>query len=160
MDFDLAVHLQDDLFWRPMLSFVACISALLIWGKTAGVICWLGLSLVWHTLFVTLRDFFFLHCGTSFLYSCLYLHREHREGYGNLLMNSEGLGSSPSKLNTANSAEDSLQVSRAPLLDLAMHAEVGLEIYETSVKKMIHHLTFCKCRSSKWSWMLSNCDVN
>lgn len=51
-------------------------------------------------------------------------------------------GLSAVKQNTTNSAEDSLQVSRAPLLDWAMQAEVRLEIIEISFKNILR-LTFC-----------------
>ncbi len=53
-----------------------------------------------------------------------------------------GPGLSAVKQNTTNSAEDSLQVSRAPLLDWAMQAEVRLEIIEISLKNTLI-LPFC-----------------
>lgn len=46
-----------------------------------------------------------------------------------------GPGLSAVEQNTTNSAEDSLQVSRAPRLDWVMQAEVGLEIIEIFPEK-------------------------
>lgn len=70
-----------------------------------------------------------------------------------------GPGLSAVEQNTTNSAEDSLQVSRAPLLDWAMQTEVGLEIIEICLKNILRLPFMWMWESVKWLWMLSSWSV-
>lgn len=94
-------------------------------------------------------------CCTSFAQLPLIAQRA-RGGAQQFANELGGPGLSTVEQNTTNSAEDSLQVSRAPLLDWAMQADVGLEIIEISVKNILRLTFLWMWGRLKWLWMLSS----